>query len=391
MKPWRIVMVKEIVENARDRRTLASALIYGPLLGPVLFAVMLSFILAQHHEQARQGLELPVQGREHAPNLVRFLQQQGVRIVDAEADAEASVREQRAAVVLRIGADYAARWNAGRSAPVELLYDPTRRRTAASVERVRQLLLLYGQTVAALRLQLRGIAPELVAPVAVLDRDLSTAQGRAGMVMGMLPYLLMLAAFVGSMYLAIDTTAGERERQSLEPLLITPVSRADIVVGKLLATAFYAAVSLLICVAAFGASLALIPPRATGLELALPLPAALQILVLVLPIALLAASSQTVVASLAKSFREAQTYLQFLILLPAVPSLMLVVSPMKLDAWMYWLPLFGQSALIAEVVRGEAVSPALIFGCTATTTLLSLLLAELAVWLYEREAVAFGA
>lgn len=390
MRGWWIVLRKEIVENARDRRTLASALFYGPLLGPVLFAVMISFILGQHREESEKTLELVVEGREHAPNLMGFLERQGVRIVEATGDAEASVRDQRAAVVLRIEPGYAERWNAGRPAPVELIHDPTRRRTSRTTERIRALLSQYGQTVAVLRLQVRGIAPETIAPIAVIDRDLSTSQGRAGMVMSMLPYLLMLAAFVGSMYLAIDTTAGERERQSLEPLLITPVSRAAIMAGKLLATTFYASISVLICVTAFAVSLALIPAQAIGMELALPLRSALQIGVLVLPIALLAASSQTVVASFAKSFREAQTYLQFLVLLPAIPSLMLAISPMKLETWMYWLPLLGQSALIGEVVRGEVVALPLIFGCTATTVLLSLLLAEVAVRLYQRENLALG-
>lgn len=390
MSDWGTVFWKEVVENARDRRTLASALLYGPLLGPLLFVAMITMLLGQQRGQAERVIELPVQGREHAPNLMRYLEQQGVRIVEAPVDAETAVREQHAPVILRVPPEFAARWNEGRPAPLELIHESTRQRFSTAVERVRLMLMQYGQTVTSLRLQARGIAAEVAMPVAVIDNDQSTPQGRAGMVMAMLPYLLMLAAFVGSMYLAIDTTAGERERQSLEPLLITPVARTAIMGGKLLATAFYAGVSLTICVAAFMAGLALIPADLIGTDLALPLRSILQIVVVVMPIALLAASSQTVVACLARSFREAQTYLQFLILLPAVPSLMLAIMPIKLEPWMYALPLFGQSALIGELVRGEIVGLTPIFVCTLFTVLLSLLLAELAVYFFQREEILLG-
>lgn len=388
---WLTVFVKEVRENARDRRTLASALLYGPLVGPVLFAVLISFIMIQQREKLEEPLELPIVGVEHAPNLVRWLEQQGVLVQPAPDNPEAVVREQSEDVVLRIGPQYAAHWREGRPAPLDLLFDASRAHTRPTAERARALLQQYGSTVAALRLQVRGIAPQIIAPVAVVDRDLSTPQSRTGMIMAMLPYFLILSAFVGGMYLAIDTTSGERERQSLEPLLITPVSRAQIMLGKLLATSAYAAASLLICVIAFVISLGQIPADIAGFSLQLPAATAGLIMLTVLPIALLAASTQTVVAAMAKSFREAQTYLQFLILLPAVPSLVLVINPMKPELWMVLTPLFGQSALIGELVRGETVSLARIAGCSLTTLLASAVFAVVAVRLYHSERLAVSA
>jgi sodium transport system permease protein len=385
---WWTVFAKEVRENARDRRTLASALLYGPLVGPVLFALLISFIMVQQREKFEKPLELPVVGAEHAPNLLAYLQQQGVVVQAPPPDAEAAVRDQSQAVVLRIGVQYAEHWRAGKPAPLELLFDASRAHTNPTIERTRALLQQYGSTVAALRLQVRGVAPQIVTPVAIVDRDLATPQSRTGMIMAMLPYFLILSAFVGGMYLAIDTTSGERERQSLEPLLITPVSRAQIMLGKLLATSAYAGASLLICVLAFVVSLGLIPADVAGFSLQLPAKTAALIMLTVLPIALLAASTQTVVAAMAKSFREAQTYLQFLILLPAVPSLVLVVNPMKPELWMYLTPLFGQSALIGELVRGESVSMAHIAGSSASTVLLSVLFAIFAVRLYHSERLA---
>lgn len=390
MSAWLTVFLKEVIENARDRRTLASALLYGPLLGPLLFAVLLGFVMTQQRDKAEAVIELPVSGAEHAPNLVSWLRQQGVVIQEAPADPRVSIRTQAEDVVLRIPPEYPLQWRKGESAPVELYYDASRQHTALTVNRVQMLLQRFGSTVASLRLQARGIAPDLAAPLALVDRDVSTDQSRTATLMAMLPYFLILSAFVGGMYLAIDTTSGERERQSLEPLLITPVSRAQIVVGKVLATTAYAAVSLLMCVLAFVASIALIPAELIGSALSLSPVTALQILLLVLPIALLAAAAQTVVAALAKTFREAQTYLQFLILIPAIPSMVLVLNPLKPELWMYWTPLFGQSALINSLVRGETIPASAAIGSVVTTLLLAVVFVVIAVRQYRSERLAIS-
>ncbi|HEY1076174.1 MAG TPA: ABC transporter permease, partial [Fontimonas sp.] len=335
-------------------------------------------------------LELPVSGAAHAPNLVAYFKQQGVVIQAAPTDLAGSIRAREHDVILLIEADYAERWRRGESAPVALYYDASRQHAALTVNRVQGLLQAYGSTVAALRLQARGIAPVIVSPLALVDRDVSTDQSRTATLMAMLPYFLILAAFVGGMYLAIDTTSGERERQSLEPLLITPVSRAQIVIGKILATAAYAAVSLLICVLAFVVSIALIPAELIGSALSLPLTMAAKMLLLVLPIAFLAAAAQTVVAALAKTFREAQTYLQFLILIPAIPSMVLVLNPLKPELWMYWTPLFGQSALISDLARGEVVSIVAVAGNVVATLALAGVFAALAIRQYSSESLAVG-
>jgi sodium transport system permease protein len=390
MSAWFTVFSKEVRENARDRRTLASALLYGPLIGPVLFALLIGFVMTQQRDKAEAVLELPVIGAEHAPNLVAYLRQQGVSIKTAPTDPRTAVRTQAEDVVLRIPAAYPEHWRSGEAAPVELYYDASRQHTLTTINRVRGLLQNFGATVAALRLQARGISPGIATPLAVVERDVSTVQSRTGTLMAMLPYFLILSAFVGGMYLAIDTTSGERERQSLEPLLITPVSRAQIVVGKVLATTAYASVSLLMCVLAFVLSIALIPAELIGAALSLSVLSAAKILLIVLPIALLAAAAQTVVAAMARTFREAQTYLQFLILIPAIPSLVFVLNPLKPTLWMYWTPLFGQSALINDLVRGEAVSVAAATGSVAMTVLLALLFVAIAVRQYRSERLAIS-
>ncbi len=385
---WVTVFKKEVIENARDKRTLANALLYGPLFGPILFAAILGFVSTKQQKDWDKPLELPVVGAEYAPNLLRFLEQQSVVIKPAPADAEAAVRAQDADVVLRLTAQYGEAWNAGRPAPVDLLFDGSRQDAQKSVTRTEALLQQYGRQTGVLRLQVRGINPEVTQAVAVVRRDLSTPQSRAALILGVMPYLVILSSFIGGMYLAIDTTTGERERQSLEPLLINPVLREEIMLGKLGATTLYALLSSLISIAAFVLCIRFVPSSALGFELSLSWKAAALIGMIVAPVALLAATLQTIVAAFAKTYREALTYLQFLIIIPIIPSLLILLNPTKPVLTMYAAPLMGQSLLINELVRGDVLSVSHVLVAAAGTVVMSGVFALIAMRLYHRESLA---
>lgn len=390
MSAWRVVLDKEVRENLRDRRALLSALLYGPLVGPVLFAILISFAIAQQQERQDRRIELPVIGQEHAPNLVGFLRQQGVDVIAAPDDPQAAIRRQRHEVILRISPEFGAQWTRGESARVDLLVDGSRQASRVPMARVTGLLNQYASAIATQRLQVRGIDASLMQPIRMVEKDQSTAQSRGATLMAMLPYFLVLSAFIGGMYLAIDTTSGERERQSLEPLMINPVSPAQIMVGKILATTLFAGASLAMCTLAFAVALNFVPADNLGYALNLPLETALWMLALVAPIALLAAAGQTLVASFARSFREAQTYLQILIILPAIPSGMLAFNPGRPEFWMNWVPLFSQSLRITELSRGESMNLVKLLLSALPTFALALFLAWLAIRFFGRERSWIG-
>jgi sodium transport system permease protein len=387
---WWTVFVKEVRENFRDRRAMGMALLYGPLFGPVLFAVMTSFIVGKTLDDAEKPLKLPVAGVEAAPNLVEFLRQQGVLIKPAPADPEAAVRAQDEDVVLRIPAGFGDDWSAGKPSRIELLVDTSRRSSSTAVSRVRGLLERYSGQIGRLRLLVRGIDPQVMSPLAVAEHDLSTAEGRGATLLAMLPYFLILCAFLGGMYLAIDCTAGERERQSLEPLLINPVSATQIMAGKLAATTLFALMSVVSCVIAFRIGVRFIRTDDLGLALSISSHAAVLMVLLIAPVALLAASVQTIIASFARSFREAQTYLQFLMIIPAIPSVMLVVNPLKAVPWMLATPLLSQSLLINQLARGDALAFGDIALSVGGTLFASLIAALVAVRLYRGERLALA-
>jgi sodium transport system permease protein len=391
MSPWKVVFLKEVRENMRDKRTMFSTFVLGTLMGPVLFAGLIALMISIMLERGEKPLELPVVGAEHAPNLVAWLKNRGVEIEQAPADPEAMIRRRDKDVVLRIPAEFATQWREGRAATVELIVDRSQQKAEQTVSRAERLLAEYGGQTASLRLIMRGISPEVVQPVLIADVDQSTPQSRGGMLLAMLPYLLVLTVFAGGNYLATDATAGERERQSLEPLLINPVSRGQIMGGKLIATFAFAVVSLAISLVAFSLTAQLVPVEKIGMVVKMgPVECALLFLV-VAPLGLIGAGLLTSVSAFAKGFREAQTYNTLLIILPAIPSMLMALNPVKPADWMYTVPILSHQLLIEQTVRGESLVPWQVAASIGATLAIGVVIALIAARLYHREHLAISA
>ena len=384
------VFLKEVRENLRDRRTLTSAFLTGPLLTPLMFVLLINFTINRQLDKAEQPLKVPVIGAEYAPNLVNALKAGGVVPLPAVADPEAEVRNQDIDLALRIRADYPKAWRAGEPVQVELIYDSSQRDASTPVERVTRLIESYGRTQGAMRLVARGLSPTTAMPVRVAKRDQATAQSRAVLLFNMLPYLFVLTIFIGGMYLAIDLTAGERERQSLEPLFANPVPRWKIFLGKLAAICAFSASSLVICLVAFGVIGRFLPAEKLGMALDLGPAFAVHVLLLQLPLIVLLAALQSMVAAFAKSYREAQTYLSLLMLVPILPSVVLMVLPLKPQGWMYAVPLLGQHMGILDLVRGTGVSVTHLLLCLGGSTLAALAATVVTIALYRSERLAIS-
>ena len=271
---------------------------------------------------------------------------------------------------------------------MELLFDSSDQDSRVPVRRAGALLEGYGRQQAALRITARGLHPAVLSPVQLAERDLASNQQRAAQLLSFLPYLLVLGAFLGGMYLAIDTTAGERERQSLEPLLANPATRAQIVLGKLGATFGFAMLSMMLSLVVFGIAFQYIPLDKLGMKVDFGAGLVLRAGLLMVPLVLCFAALQTVVAAYAKSYREAQTYLSLLMLIPMIPSVILMVSPIKGELWNAAIPLLSQNVLVMTLARGEVVDVARFALSFGTTTVLALGLVWLAVRIYHREQLA---
>ncbi len=348
------VFKKEIRDMMRDRRTVLISLVVGTLLGPLLMFGMLKMMVNRANTQLEKPLALPVEGGEHAPNLVNWLKGQNIVIKPAPTDIDAVIADQSEDVVLRISPEFGAQWRKSLPAKVELIHDSTRQDASIPVQRVETLLENYSRTVGTLRLLARGVSPTAIQSIQIAHRDLATPQSRAGQVLFFLPYLLILTAFLGGAYLIIDVTAGERERQSLEPLLATPASRSSIMSGKILAACAFGLLSLIITLLAF--KICFLFSTGFGVKVELLLSTISLLLLVLIPILLIGACLLTLIAASVKSVKEAQSYMSILVMLPLLPTIILMANPVKNQLWMFAVPFLSQNQMILKLVRGESIS-----------------------------------
>jgi len=357
MKALWTILRKELLDAFRDRRMVLVAFVVMPLAIPLVLAGTNALGARKQAQQMEGQLRLPIVGAQHAPNLVRWLESQNVKPLPPPEDVDAAVRTQEHDVVLRIDEKYGEDWRAGRPAQVEIIFDSSRPLDSGmSVARIRGLLDGYSNSVGTLRLIARGIHPAVASPLQVGSRDVATPEARFDLSQQILPYLLLLLAFIGGMQLAIDATAGERERQSLEPLLATPVAREAIISAKILATSIFALLSIAMTLVAYRLAFTIVPSGGIDASFAVGPLGLLQLFLIILPIVLLGATLLTALAAFARSYREAQGYLPLLMFLPMIPTLVLMVAPVRTQLWMLAVPFLGQNQLILRVLRGEQIS-----------------------------------
>lgn len=381
------VFRKEVLDNVRDRRTLISSLLFAPLFGPILFALAMSVSLMAQISDRDEPLELPVVGSEYAPNLMTFLERQNVVIQSVDGDPEVLVKNGDLEQVLIVPSTYPDRFAAGEPAPLRLVTDESNVRDRQSVLRTQTVLRAYDKQLAALRLQVRGVSPSLVSPLAVSTVDVSTREGRSILVLGMITYFVLFAALMGGMYLAIDATAGERDRNSLESLLALPVARTDLILGKIAATAFFMTVSVLICVIAFYFGIKFVPLEKLDMTANYTPVVALKIFAVLLPYVVFGAGLMMIVATFTKTHKEAQTWLSVLLGVPTVPILFAAVMGLRPSTWLMAVPSLGQHLLITDLLKDEPVRWVWVMVCTLATTAIGLALCYVATTRYRRESI----
>ena len=240
------VFRKELLDAVRDRRSLMSALLF-PLISPLMINLLFGTIAAR--ERSAEDLVFPVQGAELAPGLVAWIERANHEVVETDGDLFAQVRDGDLELAVLIDPDYAEDFASGTPAKISLILDGSKNDLLPLVRRARTVLRSYGAQTGALRLIARGVSTDVGTPVRIEELDIATSQQRSANFLSFIPLFIIMAAFVSGMNVSVDTTAGERERGSLEPLLITPVSRTAIVVGKWLVTVVFASVDIVLVLA----------------------------------------------------------------------------------------------------------------------------------------------
>jgi sodium transport system permease protein len=390
MRTLLTVFRKEVIDNFRDRRTLASALLMGPLLGPMLFAFIINLSIERSLSDADKPMDLPVIGAEHAPNLARYLASRNIVIVDGPVDRAAAITAVKAGeidVVVVIPESFGEQLSAGVPALVELVSDQADQQAERDARRARNALRAYNQEIAAMRLVGRGISPAVLQAITVDDVDVSTPSGRAGILLGMMSYFFVFALLMGGMYLAIDTTAGERERGSLEPLLSLPVTRDQLMLGKIAATCLFMSMSLMLSLWSFFVALKFMPLEQLGMTPNFGPPVVIAAFFVLAPFILLGAALMTLVASFTKSYKEAQTWLSIVLIAPTLPILVVSILNVRAQLGFMFIPSLSQHLILVDMVKNEPVNVLYVAVSVASTLLFGIVLTLICARLYRREGL----
>ncbi len=351
------VFRKEISDALRDRRTLLTVLASSVLLGPLVL-VAISALVASLESRA-EARQVVVAGIEHAPSLKNWFERQTYTVKAAPVDYEKQLRSaQLTDPVVVVPADFEAALQRGESPTVELVSDSANQRSQAGAGPIARLLSGFSRERATLNLALRGISLELLEPMQVEDRDLASTQTRATQITGMLPYFVMMAVLYGALNAALDTTAGERERGSLEPLLMNPSERWVLVVGKWGAVASVAMlIAVLSCLSFLPGQWVLRSDTLAAMFQYGPREAAL-FLVVLLPFAAAVSALLMAVAIRCKSFKEAQASSTVVMLAASLLPLVNVFSLGGDSPWHLWVPALAQNVLMTRVLKGESFDTA---------------------------------
>ena len=363
------VFRKELVDALRDRRTLLMVLLSSVAVGPLVL-VLISALVSGLEKRA-EAREVVAVGLEHAPTLRNFIERQTFAIKDAPADFEAGLRDNKFGdPVIVVAPGFEAALARGEMPLVEVVSSSSNQRAQAGVQRVHALLQGFGTEQATLRLVMRGVSPALLRPVDVADRDVADRTARAAQLATMVPFFVMMAVLYGALTAALDTTAGERERGSLEPLLMNPMPHAALVLGKWGAVAAVGMlIALLSCLSFLPGQWLLRSEALAAMFRFGPMESA-AFIALLLPLAGALAALLMAIAIRSKSFKEAQASTTIVLMAVSVLPLVTVFNQEGVSPWHYWVPALSQTTLMGQVLKGEVLAAPQVWASVASSVAL---------------------
>lgn len=352
-----VVFRKELLDALRDRRTLMVVLLSSVAMGPLVL-VLLSTLVADAERRA-DAREVWVAGIEHAPALRNFLERQTYLVRPAPADYEAQLADGRLAEpVVVVAPGFEADLLAARAPLVEVVGSSANRRVQSAMGRVIGLLRGFNQEQVTLRLALRGVSPSLLEAVQIEERDLADPGARGVQLTAMVPFFVLMAVLYGALNAALDSTAGERERGSLEPLMMNPAGRGALAAGKWAAVATVGMlIAVLSCLSFLPGQWLLRSESLAALFRFGPREAALFV-ALLLPLAGALSALLMAIAIRSRSVKEAQASSSVLVLLASLVPLVSVFGPQGEARWQLWVPALGQVSLMTRVLKGDGLSAA---------------------------------
>jgi sodium transport system permease protein len=376
-----IVCLKELRETLRDKRTLA-LLALLTLMYPMVMGYVVNQTIKRATKPERDGIRIAVIGASQAPTLMGQFKQRSITVTDPGPLDEAGITKllqgRSYPVVLRLSDKFTENYAAMRPARVELWYDSADENSQRRHD-IEDVLEAYGANVASARLLAHGVSPATLAPIQVQRFDTGTNASRSAGFIGSILGMLFLPVFMCGMSTAVDTTAGERERRSMEVLMAQPARAWELVVGKWLAAATLAFAGVTLELALAHAILSWLPMEEIGMSWSLGWDDLALVVIATLPLCLFAAGLQVALAMNAKSFKEAQSVLSFVMLVPLAPGMVVSMMELKTASWMYMVPMLSNQTLLREMAKGGEVGAlpyVMTFACSALAALIAVVFAS---------------
>jgi sodium transport system permease protein len=335
-------------------------------------------------------LKVRIAGQEHAPALVNFLQRNDVEIEAAPADYEKKIREGRLDAVIVVPDDFDERFIAGDAAKVEIVYDDSRAESSPAIRQAERLLRGFNRESGTLRLVARGVSPDLVEPVKVEHVNTATPRQKGAFMLFLIPMFAILSPLLGGMTVAIDSTAGERERGSLEPLLATPVPPGQLVAGKWLAAWTFASTVAILTLTGFVVAAMLYAQKKIAATMTFGWPELAQFVAVTIPFAAMTSALQMLICTYGRSYREAQTYVSYLATVASFVPVIVLFSGLKDALWQLAVPVLGQQMVLSRVLRGDALTRADYFLPAAISLAIAALCVAGVARLLRQERIVFG-
>jgi sodium transport system permease protein len=351
--PLAVVYLKELRDALRDRRTAIMVLVASVLTGPVTLVLVAQFVSGLEEKAAT--LKVRIAGQEYAPALVNFLQRNDVEIERAPADYEARIKEGRLDAVIVVPKDFDERYLDGDDAKVDIVYDDSRTESGPAIRQADRLLRAFNHETGTLRMIARGVSPDLVEPVKVQHVNTATPRQKGAFLLFLIPMFALLSPLLGGMTIAIDSTAGERERGSLEPLLANPVPLWQLVAGKWLAAWTFASAVATLTLGGFVVAASLYANQRLAAMLTFGTPEFVRFVAMVVPFAAMTSGLQMLICTYGRSYREAQTYVSYLATAVSFVPVIVLFSGLKDALWQMVVPVLGQQVVLARIVRGDGL------------------------------------
>lgn len=353
INPLWVVANKELRDVRRDLKSL-QVLFFLPLFMVASFVAMCLFTLSMSkHSQLNidQPLELAVQGAEHFPELIHALEENAIKITSSTAKTASG---EEIPYVLDIPANARSQYAAGHSIDINLIYDGSKNRDQGALNRIRQVVWGFNQRLGQLRLLTRNVAPELINPVSLHETNLASEEKMAGLFLASIPLLLIITAFLSSSGISADMFAGEREKRTLEALVITSCPSYALVMGKWLCAWGLTAIAISWQLLLLGLAFAVLPLSELGIRVSVGYGDWVVIWLTLLNLGALASGLQVLISLHARNFKDAQMLISLMAAIPVVTLGYTLFTPDFYSAWFNWLPILSHQLIIKTLLTGQS-------------------------------------